>query len=44
MTFSIEPGIYLAGRFGMRIEDIVACATDGVDELNRSPRTLNSVI
>jgi Xaa-Pro aminopeptidase len=44
MTFSIEPGIYLPGRFGMRIEDIVACAEDGVDELNRSPRTLHSVV
>ncbi|HAX81941.1 MAG TPA: peptidase M24 family protein [Actinobacteria bacterium] len=44
MTFSIEPGIYLPGRFGMRIEDIVACAEDGVDELNRSPRALHSVV
>ncbi|MBI5156510.1 MAG: aminopeptidase P family protein [Acidimicrobiia bacterium] len=43
MTFSIEPGIYLPGRFGMRIEDIVACSTDGIDELNRSPRTLHEV-
>jgi Xaa-Pro aminopeptidase len=43
MTFSIEPGIYVAGRFGMRIEDIVACTDDGIDELNRSPRTLHSV-
>jgi Xaa-Pro aminopeptidase len=43
MTFSIEPGIYVAGRFGMRIEDIVGCTDDGIDEFNRSPRTLHSV-
>ncbi len=34
MTFSIEPGIYLEGRFGMRIEDIVAVTADGVERLN----------
>ncbi len=40
MAFSVEPGIYLAGRFGMRIEDIVVVTADGVDRLNRSPRDL----
>lgn len=40
MAFSIEPGIYLPGRFGVRIEDIVAVTEDGVDVLNESPRTL----
>ena len=40
MTFSVEPGIYLEGRLGVRIEDIVAVADDGVDVLNRSPREL----
>jgi Xaa-Pro aminopeptidase len=39
-AFSIEPGIYLAGRFGVRIEDIVICAEDGPDVLNESPRDL----
>jgi Xaa-Pro aminopeptidase len=34
MTFSIEPGIYLAGRHGARIEDIVACTGDGVRRFN----------
>ncbi|MGH2794177.1 MAG: M24 family metallopeptidase, partial [Actinomycetota bacterium] len=38
MTFSIEPGIYLPGRFGMRIEDIVAVTDDGVERLNQAPR------
>ena len=40
MTFSIEPGIYLPGRFGARIEDIVAVTADGVERLNQSTRDL----
>ncbi len=40
MTFSIEPGIYLPGRHGARIEDIVACTETGVERLNRRPREL----
>lgn len=43
MTFSIEPGIYLPGRWGMRIEDIVACGPAGADEFNESPRHLHVV-
>jgi Xaa-Pro aminopeptidase len=38
MAFSIEPGIYLPGEFGVRIEDIVVCTEDGADRMNRSPR------
>ena len=38
MTFSIEPGIYVPRRFGMRIEDIVAVTGDGVERLNNAPR------
>lgn len=34
MAFSIEPGIYLAGHHGARIEDIVVCTADGVRRLN----------
>ena len=40
MTFSIEPGVYLAGRFGVRIEDIVACGDVGPDVLNEATREL----
>jgi len=40
MAFSIEPGIYLAGRYGARIEDIVVCTDDGVRTLNDGPREL----
>jgi Xaa-Pro aminopeptidase len=39
-AFSIEPGVYLPGRFGVRIEDIVVCGDDGPDVLNRAPREL----
>lgn len=40
VTFSVEPGIYLPGRLGVRIEDIVAVTPDGVERLNRSTRDL----
>ena len=40
MCFSIEPGIYLAGRFGVRIEDIVVVTRDGARSLNDAPREL----
>jgi Xaa-Pro aminopeptidase len=38
MAFSIEPGIYLPGEFGVRIEDIVVCTAAGGDRMNRSSR------
>ena len=43
MTFSVEPGIYLEERFGVRIEDIVVVTDGGVDRLNRSTRDLRVV-
>jgi Xaa-Pro aminopeptidase len=36
MCFSIEPGIYLPGRFGVRIEDIVVATEDGGRRLNNT--------
>ena len=40
MCFSIEPGIYLAGRFGVRIEDIVAVTAEGGQRLNNTDHGL----
>lgn len=40
MCFSVEPGIYLPGRFGVRIEDIVTVTEDGGRRLNRTSREL----
>ncbi len=40
MCFSIEPGIYLSGRFGVRIEDIVTVTTDGGHRFNRTDHRL----
>jgi Xaa-Pro aminopeptidase len=40
MAFSVEPGIYLQGRFGARIEDIVICGPAGPEVLNESSRDL----
>jgi Xaa-Pro aminopeptidase len=39
-TFSIEPGIYIEGRYGARIEDIVVCSAQGPEALNQAPREL----
>ena len=38
MAFSIEPGIYLEGKWGMRLEDIVVLTNDGYEPLNQAPR------
>ena len=42
-AFSIEPGIYLPGRWGMRLEDIVVAAEDGPIPMNRVDHALISV-
>jgi Xaa-Pro aminopeptidase len=43
MTFSDEPGIYLEGRFGVRIEDQVAVTAQGAERLNEASRELTVV-
>lgn len=43
MIFSIEPGIYLAGDIGVRIEDLVLVTEIGVQILNRYPHTLEII-
>ena len=43
MVFSIEPGIYLQGRFGVRLEEIVILRADGPEILSELTRDLNIV-
>ena len=43
MCFSIEPGIYVPGSFGVRIEDIVTVTDDGARRLNDSTREMQVV-
>lgn len=43
MIFSIEPGIYLAGEVGVRIEDLVLVTEDGCEVLNRADKELTVV-
>ena len=43
MCFSVEPGIYLPGRFGVRIEDIVTVTASGGQRFNNTPRDLHVV-
>jgi Xaa-Pro aminopeptidase len=43
MCFSIEPGIYLEGRLGVRIEDIVTVTDSGAARLNEASRELQTV-
>ena len=40
MCLSVEPGIYLPGKFGVRIEDTVCITKDGMENFTASPKEL----
>ena len=40
MVSSAEPGIYLPGKFGVRIEDVVIFTDDGCEDITQSPKNL----
>jgi Xaa-Pro aminopeptidase len=40
---TVEPGVYLPGRFGIRIEDLVAVTADGYRNLSSLPKQLQTV-
>jgi Xaa-Pro aminopeptidase len=42
MTFTIEPGIYIVGEVGVRVEDTVVCTAGGCERLTRMSRELTS--
>ena len=42
MVIAIEPGIYLPGKFGVRIEDLVEITSQGNKSLNHLPKDLLS--
>ncbi|MBQ2990869.1 MAG: aminopeptidase P family protein [Clostridia bacterium] len=43
MCFSVEPGVYLPGRFGVRIEDLVVVTKDGYSLLTHAPKELTVI-
>ena len=43
MCFSVEPGIYLPGKFGVRVEDLVIVTEDGCDTINAVLRELRVI-
>jgi len=43
MIFSIEPGVYIEGEFGVRIEDLVMVTDDGIRRLNNFDKSLTVI-
>lgn len=43
MIFSVEPGIYLPGKLGVRIEDLVLVTETGCEVLNTYPKSLQII-
>lgn len=43
MVFTLEPGIYYSGEFGIRIEDVIVVTENGPERLNDSPKTWESL-
>lgn len=44
MCFSIEPGIYIPGKIGIRIEDLIFVHEDTIEVLNHFPKDLKSIL
>ena len=43
MAFSVEPGVYLPGEFGMRLEDVIVVTEDGGESVNNGQHDLITV-
>ena len=39
-VISAEPGLYLEGRFGVRIEDVIILREDGCENITKAPKEL----
>jgi len=43
MVFTVEPGIYLPNKFGIRLEEVVVVTDEGCEILSQLPRELHVV-